>query len=380
MNHRQRIMSALRGQLPDRLPWAPRIDLWYEAHAKMGDLPDRYRNVSMYDILRDMGVALYNNRQEIYSTRLHGVEIVRQSHGYETCTEYRTPAGTISSVLRSTPELERMGIRPYESEHPIKGLADYPVMEYIIEHTELIPEHDRIDALIREFGADGVVLASMGFSAPHKLLRELMGYELGFYEIADHPLEFERLLAALEAQGREILKIAADCPAEVIMIDENFTDAIPGPPLFRKYFLPYLTFCTEYLHRRGKVTCSHVDGNMQGILSLFLETGIDVAEAVTPAPMTNYTLADARRAWGDRVTIWGGVPTTLLCPEITGEEEFEDFMQRLFEDIQPGNRFVLGLGDNLPTDGSLERVALITEMVDQYGQLGPTGGCLTDRS
>jgi uroporphyrinogen-III decarboxylase len=371
MNHRQRIMSALRGQWPDRLPWAPRIDLWYEAHARMGDLPERYAGWSMYDILRDMGVALYNNRQEVFSTRLRGVEIVRQSHGYETRTEYRTPVGTVSTLLRSTPELERMGIQPYESEHMIKGLADYPVVEYIIEHTELVPEHDKIGALMREFGADGVVLACMGFSAPHKLLRELMGYELCFYEIADHPREFERLLVILEAQGREIQKIAADCPAEVIVVDENFTDTIPGPRLFRKYFLPYLASCSEYLHHRGKLTCSHVDGNMKSILGLFLDTGIDVAEAVTPAPMTNYTLAEARRTWGDRVAVWGGVPTTLLCPEITSEEEFEGFMHRLFEDIQPGNRFVLGLGDNLPTDGSLERLARITEMVEQHGSLLP---------
>jgi uroporphyrinogen-III decarboxylase len=369
MNHRQRILATLHGQWADRLPWAPRIDLWYDAHAQMGTLPEKYAGWGMYDILRDMGVALYNNLEHICSTRLHGVEVVVKTRGYETRTEYRTPVGTVSTVLKSTPDLERMGIRPYDSEHMIKGLDDYPVVEYIIEHTELVPEHDKISALMKEFGGDGVMLASMGYSAPHKLLRELMGYDLCFYEIVDHPKEFEHLLAVLEEEGRRIQKIAADSPAEIIVVDANFTDTIPGPRLFKKYFLPYLRACSEYLHSRGKLICSHVDGDMKGILDLFTETGIDVAEAVTPAPMANYTLAEARRAWGDRVVIWGGVPTTLLCPEATGEKEFEEFMHRLFEDIRPGNRFVLGLGDNLPTDGSLGRLARITDMVERYGRL-----------
>jgi hypothetical protein len=68
LNHRQRILAALHGQWADRLPWAPRIDLWYDAHANMGTLPEKYAGWGMYDILRDMGVVLYNNLQRVFST------------------------------------------------------------------------------------------------------------------------------------------------------------------------------------------------------------------------------------------------------------------------------------------------------------------------
>jgi hypothetical protein len=74
--------------------------------------------------------------------------------------------GTVSTVLKSTPDLEGMGIRLHGSEHMIMGLDDYPVVEYIIVHTELVPEHDTISALMKEFGDDGVMLAGMAYSAP----------------------------------------------------------------------------------------------------------------------------------------------------------------------------------------------------------------------
>jgi len=41
------------------------------------------------------------------------------------------------------------------------------------------------------------------------------------------------------------------------------------------------------------------------------------------------------------------------------EQAGESFMHQLFETIRPGDRFILGLGDNLPTDGSLERLERI---------------------
>ena len=370
MNHRQRILATLRGEWVDQLPWAPRIDLWYDAHNNMGTLPGQYAGWSMYDILRDLGVALYNNLIKVYSTRPDDtIEHVVQTRGYETRHEYRTPLGTASMLFKSTPDLARMGVRALEVEYLLKSVDDYPIVEYIIEHTTLVPEHEQVDALMKEFGNDGVVLASMGYSAPLKLMREYIGYDNCFFHVVDHPQLFERLLAAVEEQGRRIQQIAADSPASVIVVDANATDAIPGPRLYRKYLLPYLKSCVDYLHGKGKLTVAHMDGDTQALLEPFLETGIDIAEAITPAPMSNFTLAEARQAWVDRVVIWGGVPTTVLCPDASTDREFEDFMRQLFEDIRPGNRFVLGLGDNLPTDGSLDRVRRISALVEQYGKL-----------
>ena len=39
MTHRERILRALRGEAVDRLPWVPRLDLWYNAHKRAGTLP-----------------------------------------------------------------------------------------------------------------------------------------------------------------------------------------------------------------------------------------------------------------------------------------------------------------------------------------------------
>ena len=51
------------------------------------------------------------------------------------------------------------------------------------------------------------------------------------------------------------------------------------------------------------------------------------------------------------------------------EVEFEGLMQQLFEDIRPGDRFMLGMGDNVPTDGSVERLERVSETLARPGRL-----------
>ena len=46
MTNRERIMAVIRGEVPDRLPWVPRLDFWYRAHAYRGTLPQYLRGLS----------------------------------------------------------------------------------------------------------------------------------------------------------------------------------------------------------------------------------------------------------------------------------------------------------------------------------------------
>ena len=39
MTHKERILAACRGEVPDRIPWIPRLDLWYNAHQRAATLP-----------------------------------------------------------------------------------------------------------------------------------------------------------------------------------------------------------------------------------------------------------------------------------------------------------------------------------------------------
>jgi len=114
------------------------------------------------------------------------------------------------------------------------------------------------------------------------------------------------------------------------------------------------------------LTC-HADADTRLLLGLIQESGFDMAETFTTAPMVSCTLAEARAAWGTDVIIWGGVPSILLN-DTASEEEFESYMQDLVRTIAPGDAFILGVADNVMPEAKLERITRIAEVVEEWGR------------
>ena len=394
MTHRERILSVIRGKEVDHIPWVPRIDLWYNHHRKNRTLPPGYQGMGIWDILRQLGTALYDREGQVYRETMHNVVVrVRyQNNVWENedfsryltplqgmplsvveqlglgpgkvTVEYVTPLGTMTAVFTLTSELLQSGVVPLQTEHPITKKEHYRIAEYIVEHTEITPTYDRFLEQEKNLGEDGVVFGKVLYSPIHQFLKGYLGYEKAFYELHDYPHRVEHFLDVLTKQGRRIQQVCADSPAKLIGCGGNFDSTVIGPFFFQQYFMPFFKEFSDILHSRGKYLITHTDGEMKNLLDIFPQSGIDVAEAFTPYPMTSCTVRTVREKWHDKVVIWGGVPTTIMSMG-TPEKKFEEYMYRTFAEIGHGGGFILGLGDNLPADANLERVVKIQEMTEK---------------
>ena len=67
--HKQRILMAARGEMPDVIPYVPRIDLWYNANSISGTLPERHRGRTQDEISRAEGWALHKVVPEYLKVR-----------------------------------------------------------------------------------------------------------------------------------------------------------------------------------------------------------------------------------------------------------------------------------------------------------------------
>ncbi len=124
----------------------------------------------------------------------------------------------------------------------------------------------------------------------------------------------------------------------------------------------------DFLHAHGCLATVHADGEMRRLNPLFRETGIDIAESITPAPQTGVTMREFREQLGDEVTIWGGIPSILFEP-MYSNEDFDAYVRNMFKEMAPGSRFIVGMGDNVPFDGDIDRVRRVVELIDKYGSL-----------
>ena len=78
---------------------------------------------------------------------------------------------------------------------------------------------------------------------------------------------------------------------------DNLHGLMTNPRLFGEFCLPVYQRYTEILHGQGKKVGSHMDGDVRPLLALVPQTGLDVCESFSPAPLTSCTFAEAWQAW-----------------------------------------------------------------------------------
>jgi uroporphyrinogen-III decarboxylase len=370
MNHRERALAAMRGQPVDHIPFIARMDLWYSYHKNQDSLPHPYEKASLWDIQRDLGIGIFGfGAWDISFYRLiyRSVEVVKTIRGQETMTQYITPYGSLTARDVMAEELKEAAGTGARVEYPFKSEADYDALQYLIERTQVVENFDAYAQFIDAIDGDGLALPFSGHLPAHQLMIFLMGYQRFYYELNDHPARLEALIQALENQQQQVLALAAASPADAIEVGGNYDEQMTPPPVFERFFAPFYRKASQLLSAAGKPLVIHGDGEMRKLLTNMLSCGIQVVEAITPRPMTSIDVASTRRLWKDKVTMWGGLSTVILTREFD-EAQFESFLEDLFRDVAPGNRFILGFGDNVPTDASFERVKRIAHFWAERGR------------
>ena len=367
MTNRERILTILGGRSPDRIPWIPRMDIWYRAQKNRNALPERFNGMSLRQLETALDLGTPAREGRIHRVVHEKVDVFVRQEGLDTITEYITPKGTLSAKKsQSQYEADSGIIEKLPVEYPLKKAEDYDLWVDVVENTSFIPTYDEYETYDQEIGDDGLPMVAVGDCPFHYWLKDLAGYQQGYLHLMDFPDRVEALLNLLAEKDKEVWKIAAESPAKLFLHGVHLSSQFTPPRYFDKYITPYYQEFTQLLHAHGKSLAMHSDNDTSAILGNLKEAGYDMVECFVSAPMAKVTVKDAREAWGTSMIIWGGIPASIL-EETYPEKDFESYMIELFRDIAPGDAFILGVSDNVMTNSLLSRVEKITEMVEKYG-------------
>jgi methylmalonyl-CoA mutase cobalamin-binding domain/chain len=398
LTHKERILRTMRGEMVDRIPFVPRLDLWWIANNLGGTLPERHRGRKPDDIARAEGwacyhmvpdftnmikspddilhrsIGLFNFIQSVYGWRFSkDIEIEVGSELGQQIVSYHTPKGTVRTVGGLTEEMQRAGASlGWTQEHIIKKPSDYAIVGYIFENIDVFEQYETAQQYMNEVGDDGVVAAggaSLAASPMHHIQKEFLDPTRFYYEYNDHPAEMRRLAESVAVYFEKVLAVIGDSPAEVVLWGANYDDMLTYPPYFEKEIVPWLRKVSEHLGARGKLVATHTDGENFGLMDLIRDSGVHVAESVTPWPMTKVRIEDYYRQWREKLTIMGGIPESILSADTADDDEFEDFLANLFKNVTPGDRIILGTADSTPPRAVFERLVRIAERVQTEGAL-----------
>ena len=387
-----RITAVLQGKKPDRLPFIDRMELWYASKSQNDEMPARFEGMSLNEVHQAIGFG----RQKFtapYAFKLRGVEVIatyqdeilnRESEPVSeyfpaawapdevprdkagtTRIEFKTPVGSVQMQYVYADSMVAMGgAEPLLSEHLIKSEADYRTVEYILEHAEFVPLFENIADDQKMLGENGFVVPCLHRIPFQQLLLEYLGEMQLFTAVYDNPGLIDRLVTILDEQYTEIVHRVSELPVIYVEIPDNLDGMMTNPRLFEKYSLPYYQKYTAILHDQGKKVGCHTDGNIQALLGLLAQSGLDVCESFSPYPLTECTFEEAWEEWRDGPLIWGGIPSPILEAR-TPEDEFREYVHRLLQTI--GNKLIiLGVGDMVLGNNLIERVEYIAAEVEKH--------------
>jgi len=396
MTHKERILMAARGEMPDTLPYVPRFDLWYNANSWADTLPAEHKGRSADEIARAEGWALHKVVPELlkvatpeenlhrglglYSLKENGYRVtfspnvdIRVHQQADTKrVEYHTPLGVISVTEIITEEMKAAGASiTWLEERAIKSVEDYRVLKYIFENIEIKPDDERYRKWQAQVGDDGVAV-QMGAFAPspiQHIQRDLLEATDFFYHYNDFQKEMQALAEGIEGVYEQLLKVVVQSSAEVVLWGANYDDMITYPRYFEKEIQPWLQKASRTLEESGKLMICHTDGENRGLMKLIRDSGMHIAEAVCPYPMMRVKIEDYYRQWGDKITIFGGIPQSLLSAETASEEDFQGYVDHFFKAVAPGSRIIVGVADTTPPNAVFDRLRRLGDRVAQEGRL-----------
>lgn len=382
MTYRDQMLAAMRGEGLSRVPWAPRMDLWQISLQARGTLPARFAGKNTAQIADELGVACHavradqtmprapgdvmlrglgidNHPDYPYRVELRGLEAeLDVSDGHTRCVVH-APAGRVETDLMMTQQMKAEGISlSFVHRYPVQSVADLDAVAQVLEHCEVVPTPHAYQAFRDRIGERGVAVASGPISASpmHLLLHELMSMEDFFYLYADDPAALLAFAERVEPFYQACLDAVVASDAIVVAWGGNYDRDLTWPPFFEAHIALWLRRVADGLHDAGKMLQTHADGENDGLLHFYEACGVDVIESVCPAPMTSLTLRQLRAGVGDRVTIWGGVPSVALLPDAMDGDTFDRYLDDLLTEVADTQRLILGVSDNVPPDADMERL------------------------
>lgn len=384
MTGRERILAAFRGESADAVPFAPNIYYWFYAHRLNGSLPPEIaRAEHPFEVLRYLGaeiLARWDTQQatrEVYTAgQLHeefsGVTPYAQPvvtafntyapHKNVRRQTFATPYGTLTHAWT----LSAQARTDFESELWWKTWDEYEAVRFMLESRRYVWDEDEFVHWVDRVGDDGIVMVHLTCS-PLKALHWLAGPENATLFLMDHPREMEALARIHQEQVLELLWATVDHPAaEVFVLLDNLGSDWFSPRLYRNYCDEFFSRAAEIIHSRGKIFVVHACGRNRALLPLVGASRIDCLEGLTPPPLGDVELSEARRmAAYERFTVNGGMDTPHL--EAGTEDAIHAYTRALFASMGDEQHFIFSSSCTTPAPTPWANLIHFRDAAREYG-------------
>ena len=373
MSGRERIMTALRNQQPDRVPATPDISIM---------IPTRLTGKPFYEIEVDNQPSL--TTAYINAAKHFGLDgwMFNGSLDFKAKTEipeekkiYKEKDQWIVHSVFHTPDgdLTQKLIAPHDNPGTLteKLIKDFPKDFKKIRHFFSGVESCDPTTYLQQkklMGDQGMICVWVGVPGFQTFVTYFHGnLEAMAYAWHDYPDLFEELAHMMEVHELQRLEMALDIGVESILTGGSGSITLQSPALFRKFSLPGLKKITRLCRQAGVLCGIHSCGKERALVEACAnETDLDYVNPLEVPPMGDCDLAELKQNFGHKLALMGNLHTTQTM--LMGSVETVRLEGLKAIRAAGGNGgFVLSTGDQCGRDTPFENIFEIVRTVKEFG-------------
>jgi uroporphyrinogen-III decarboxylase len=382
MTSRQRLLSALNGQTPDRVPVTLFIlDSGHFIHQVYPDVDSQdfdALQLKVIEIQKQLGVDVFvrllHGIYDPISVRLAGLNVTWQTDNWEVRTEQarhgntrvqrstiRTPGGTLTQDF-STTEVNPGTLVHACTKKAIECPAD---LEIAIRYEPRMPEsvkarvRERVQRIRRAAGDDGIVgvwSPNGPFNNASLLVEAGTLYSLF---LTDYPF-YERLMNFARERWEDYASAIDAAGVDVHCVGGNVPGGFLGRRNYDRYVLPFEREHIAFLQRSGTPAMYHNCGQIMQLVESYVELGARAVEPFSPPPLGDADLERAKKVVNGRYAMVSGIDQVNVLQN-GNPETVRRATERAIRAGKPGGGFILQPVDFLEYGTPLENVRAFVE-------------------
>jgi uroporphyrinogen-III decarboxylase len=350
MTPRQRLLTALKGGTPDRVPLVmPGFD--FATRDELESHYDPYRREIARRVIDQttyrVQVPSYINRYLVTPPQRIHTETRDLAKGFqETRGFIDTPRGNLTFITQRDPVSDTT----WTVEYPVKTMDDVDKISSIpweLPAHLSPPDHHLPD----DFTERGVLSTSI--SSPFVCVAGMMKFEQFLELTLTEPALIQKLTSICLQRTLDILQVLFSKPGiEYVWIggSEWVTPPMASPLVYDVLVQEQERALITYAHEQGDaITHIHCHGHVRHALQRTIERSGDYTEPVEPPPDGDISMMEAKSLAEGCITLGGNIECRVLANET--EEEVEKAVYAAFSGGK--QRFVLR-----PTEGPSPRMSV----------------------
>ncbi len=339
MTSRERILRALKCEMPDRVPISTYELAGYNSRAWENNDPS-YAN--LMSVIREKADCLAmwspsSNARFLESAYPVEIDVREEREGEATIRHetLHTPNGDLTRITKIYDNVHTT----WSVEHFCKSTEDvdkalsvpYEPVSYNAS------DRARIDA---EVGDKGIIMDSL--SDPLWMAADLM--EFGDYTVwaLSETEHFARTIEIMHERCMENLRRSlAATVSDLYRIcgPEYATPPYLPPEFFGRFVTPYVKDMVDLIHEKGALARFHSHGKVNRVLDMIAATGADALDPCEPPPDGDIELAEMKKRIGARMCLCGNLELKLI--EHGSREEVRQAVIDSMAAAKPGGGYII---------------------------------------